>query len=104
MTITKKDLQEALKAQTQNFDQKLDEQTNALAQVVNSAFQDEHDYMEKQFGKIDQRFDTVQDHLHLDDRKLDRALYIETIHLEERIKRLEKHVGIKAADVLLSFR
>ena len=70
MTITKKELQDALKplatkvdaseAQTKDLDKKLQaqskelkahavEQTEELARIINGSFQDQHDYIQEQF-------------------------------------------------------
>jgi len=100
LPLSKKALEATLAAQTKHLDQKLqeqtkelksysDKQTEKLAQIVNGAFQNQHDFMADHFGKIDTRLGTVE-------IKLDRALYIENTHLEVRIQRLEKHTGLKS--------
>ena len=98
--LSKKDLQDALKAQSKELktyvDTRLGEQTDELAQIVNGAFQDQHDFMEDQFGTVNDRIDAVESRLGTVETKLDRALYIEATHLEARISRLEKHTGLKS--------
>ena len=61
--LTKKDLTEALGVQTRDFDKKLndqtkelksytDEQTDALARIVNSAFEAQNEWLEQQFAAV----------------------------------------------------
>ncbi len=98
--LTKKDLTEALGVQTRAFDKKLndqtkelksytDQQTEKLAAIVNTAFQEQKDH-------LDQRFDGVEEQIQVVETKLDRALYAELTHLEARVSQLEERVGIKA--------
>ena len=99
--LTKKDLTESLAAQTRDFDKKLndrtknlatkkdlEDQTEALARIVNTTFQEQKDH-------FDQRFDGVEESLGVVETKLDRTLYTELTHIEARVKRLEVHAGIK---------
>ena len=101
--LTKKDLSEALGVQTRNFDKKLndqtkefksytDQQTESLATIVNTAFQDQKDH-------FDQRFDDIEEPLGVVDTKLDRALYTELTHLEARVSRLEERIQPTQAKV-----
>ena len=118
MTITKKDLQDALKplatkvdaieAQTKDLDKKLQaqskelkahtvEQTHELARIINGSFQEQHDFMENQFQGVNDRLDGVETRLSVVDTKLNRALYKENVDFDARITRLEEHAGIKKA-------
>ena len=115
MTITKKDLQDALKplatkealkslatkagleAQSKELKAHAVEQTEELARIINGSFQEQHDSMETGFQGVNDRLDGVETRLSVVDTKLDRALYKENADFEERITRLEEHAGIKKA-------
>ncbi len=97
--LTKKDLTDALGLQTLDFDKKLndqtkelksytDQQTEKLAAIVNTAFQEQRDHMDQRFDNLEEQAQTVE-------TKLDRALYTQLTHIEARVKRLEVHAGIK---------
>ena len=73
----------------------LEEQTETLATIVNSAFQEQKDHMDEKFSHVDEQFEKVNAHLQVVETKLDRALYTELTHIEARVKRLEVHAGIK---------
>ncbi len=87
--LTKAELYQALKAQTKELTAYTDQQTEKLAGIVNTAFQEQNDH-------LDQRFDGVEDRLQVVETKLDRALYAKLTHLEARVSQLEDRVGIKA--------
>ena len=82
--LTKDDLLKALKAQTKELKTYTDKQTEALAIIVNTAFEEQR-----------HSFDKVEERLAVVETKLDKALYIETAFLEARLTRLEQHVGLK---------
>ena len=81
MTITKKDLQDALKAQSKDLQEELDTRFEAQTEKLVEFLQD-------QFKGINDRLDIVE-------TKVDRALYTETVHVEARFRRLEKLHGLK---------
>ena len=99
--ITKADLDKAFETYTKNLATKkdLEEQTDALARVVNTAFEEQKDHFDQRFDKVDDRFDNIEERLGVVETKLDKALYIETTILEARITRLEHHVGLNKPKV-----
>ncbi len=96
---TNKELDEKLAKQTKELKSYTDQQTEKLATIVNTAFQEQKDHMNQRFDKVDDRFDNVEERLGVVEIKLDRALYIETTHLEARLTRIEHHVGLKPPKV-----
>ena len=83
--ITKAELYQALKAQTKELTAYADQQTEKLAGIVNTAFQEQKDH-------FDQRFDVVEESFGVVETKLDRALYTELTQLEARVVRLEQRI------------
>lgn|SRR3989338_4081961 len=88
---TKSDLTEAVEAGNEN-----------LAQIINTAFQEQKDHLDEKFEAIDQRFvavdeqiKEVNDTLHVIEAKVNKALNIEYVRLEKRLKVVEQKLGIK---------
>ena len=76
--------------------------------LINNAFQDQKDHFDKQTTGLDKgldglnkKIDDVKDELKTDiqriEIKVDKALHTEYFNLEVRVKRLERHTGLKTA-------
>ena len=88
MTITKKELDSAL-----------DQQTEKLVEFLQDQFKeidDRFDGVDNRLDGVDQRLDGVEGRLRVVETKLDHALYVESVHVEARLRRLEKHAGLKS--------
>ena len=97
--LTKEHLDQQLKKLATKDDLKplatkkaLEEQTEQLATIINTAFQEQKDHMDQKFVHVDEQFEKVNDRLQVVETKLDRALYEELAHLEARVTRLEKRI------------
>ena len=85
MTITKKELETAL-------DSRFEAQTEKLVEFLEDQFEE----VNKRFDGVDERLGGVEDRLGVVEANLNRALYIEAVHTEARLRRLEKHAGLKS--------
>lgn len=80
MSLTKKDLQDALRAQDKRLDERLKQQTEALARIIADAFTEHERLLDARFAKLSE--DIHQIHARLADHDL-------------KFKKLEKALGVK---------
>ncbi len=83
----------------------LDQQTEKLVEFLVDKFQgvnDRFDGVDDRFDRVNDRLDNVEGRLEdvvgrlgIVETKLDHALYYESVHVDARLKRLEKHAGFK---------
>ena len=60
------------------------------AVLINNAFQAHSDHFDQRLDKIETKVDVIQG-------KLDNILYKEVVQIETRVKKIEQHLGLKAA-------
>lgn len=73
----------------------IDQGFQKQAVMINSAFQGHTEHMDNRFEKIEGRLEGVEDRLERVETKLDRALHVEYVNLEVRVKRIENKIGLK---------